>query len=453
MNPFSFRGELGRTPYLAASASVFFGQHLAAAGVYTAMAQPLEPDWWFWLIPMRSLIALNHAPPWLLAAGMAVMALAGWLLAALAFRRSRTAGRSGWSASLAIAPVFQIPAILWLASLPPRPSAGATTADAVSDPNLQKLMAVQGILAGASITVMAVAVSTLLFGVYGYGLFIGSPFLIGGITAYLANRRANIGRGPTMLLVVFACFIGSLGLIGLAFEGAVCIVLAAPLVAIMAMLGGLLGHAIAMAPRRRSRMSLMNLAALPAMLGLDHALPPMAHFDSVESVVVAAPPAAVWDAVVHMGPIPEAPPPPFSWGLAYPMRGEIRGQGVGAIRVGVFSTGVAYERVTQWEPNRKLSFIVLSDPPTMRELSPYEHVNAPHVTGYFRTLDARFTITPLANGHTRLTLATRHELDLEPALYWMPFAQWAVHSNKVRVLAHFRDQAEASVAARRTPIS
>src|SRR5262249_15258369 len=120
----------------------------------------------------------------------------------------------------------------------------------------------------------------------------------------------------------------------------------------------------------------------------------------------------------------------------------IFGAGVGAVRRGVFSTGIAYERVTEWAPVRKLSFIVLSDPPTMREMSPYRHVMAPHVNGYFKTLDALFTITPLANGLTRLTLTTHHQLRIEPALYWSPIAEWATHVNKVRVLRHFRDQAE-----------
>jgi hypothetical protein len=190
----------------------------------------------------------------------------------------------------------------------------------------------------------------------------------------------------------------------------------------------------------------MSIAFVPLLMVGEAALPPRAGFDNVASIEVDAPPAAVWDAVVHMGPIPDAPAAPFRWGLAYPMRGEIMGTGVGALRRGVFSTGVAYEKVTEWEPDRKLSFIVLSDPPTMREFSPYQHVNAPHQSGYFKTLDARFTITPLADGKTRLSLATRHELDLEPALYWTPFAIWATHANKARVLRHFRQQAEASTA-------
>ena len=178
------------------------------------------------------------------------------------------------------------------------------------------------------------------------------------------------------------------------------------------------------------------------MLLTDHLAPPYAGFVSVESVEVNATPAAVWDSVVHMGPIPDAPRAPFRWGLAYPVRGQIIGSGVGAIRRGVFSTGTAYERVTEWVPGQKLSFVVLSDPPMMAELSPYAHINPPHLNGYFRTRDALFTITPLADGRTRLTLTTHHELDLAPATYWTPIAQWAVHENKRRVLAHFRDQAE-----------
>ena len=190
----------------------------------------------------------------------------------------------------------------------------------------------------------------------------------------------------------------------------------------------------------------MSVVVLPLFFAVDFVAPPNFTFESIESIEVAATDRDVWDAIVHMGPIPAAPAAPFRWGLAYPMSGNIHGSGVGAIREGVFSTGVAYERVTKWDPPKQLSFIVLSDPPTMRELSLYREVNAPHVSGYFRTLDARFTITALENGHALLSLATRHELDLNPAFYWLPIAKWAVHANKARVLAHFARQAEATAA-------
>jgi hypothetical protein len=192
----------------------------------------------------------------------------------------------------------------------------------------------------------------------------------------------------------------------------------------------------------------MSLSVLPLFLAIDVIAPPNVAFQSSENIEICAGDREVWDAIVHMGPVPNPPSAPFRWGLAYPMSGSIHGSGVGAIREGVFSTGVAYERVTEWQPPARLSFDVLSDPPTMRELSPYQQVHAPHVNGYFRTLNARFTIMPLANGHTRLTLDTRHELHLNPYIYWLPIVKWAIHTNKTRVLRHFAAQAEAAASDR-----
>jgi hypothetical protein len=124
----------------------------------------------------------------------------------------------------------------------------------------------------------------------------------------------------------------------------------------------------------------------------------------------------------------------------------IHGDGVGAIREGHFSTGIAFERVIEWTPGRRLTFDVLSDAPSMAELSPYARVNAPHVAGYFRTRTARFDLEPLPGGGTRLTLTTTHELDLNPAFYWTPIAEWVTRQNKARVLSHFKRLAEARAA-------
>jgi hypothetical protein len=98
--------------------------------------------------------------------------------------------------------------------------------------------------------------------------------------------------------------------------------------------------------------------------------------------------------------------------------------------------------VTEWVPNRKLAFVVLEDVPGMRELSPYEHVHAPHVIGYFRTVEASFELRPRPDGMTEIVEHTSHELKLEPALYWLPMARYVVHLNNARVLAHIRHRAE-----------
>lgn len=431
-----------------ASIALLMAQYLVRGAAYVAHGHSTAAVWSHWYTFLVSLMGVRIwiDPEWKSGFGLQLLIMlvdivVAWVLLALAIRRARTEGSSPLTACLAIVPIIQIPIIVWLAAPPldASPSRGVRARVPLG-------VALKGLSVGLVLTVLLVAVSTLVLRSYGSGLFLASPFFVGCVTAYIGNRHADIGSAATFRLVLGACFLGAVGLMAVAIEGVVCLALASPIIAVMAGMGGLAGRAIARKRAGASGRVAMSFAVLPVLFAVDLIAPPNYAFESVESIEVAASKQDVWDAVVHMGPIPAPPPAPFRWGLAYPMSGTITGSGIGAIREGVFSTGVAYERVTEWEPGSRLSFVVLSDPPTMRELSPYQTVHAPHVIGYFRTLDARFTITPLANGHTRLSLATQHELDLSPAFYWSPMAKWAVHTNKVRVLAHFAQQAEATAA-------
>jgi len=438
-SPFSFKGDIGRVAYASTSLAALLTQHAFAYLVMLNRGVGLDTPWWFWLVPLRVVAQkVNLRPDWLLLSGLCLLLIVMWVLLALAYRRIRVTGHDGALISFMAAPGLQLLMIIWL-TFAPVSQRERVDQEAVSGSRTR--VVVLGLLTGAALCLAAVTLSTLVFGIYGYGLFVASPFVVGMTVASIAKRNTDMGLGQTTALVMAALGLGALILLGLALEGGICLVFASPLIALMGFLGAAAGRAVT-DERSTSSAAPMSLALLPLLLAGELLLPPAADFESVESIDIAASPSAVWDSVVHMGPIPAAPAAPFSWGLAYPMRGEINGVGVGAVRRGVFSTGIAYERVVEWVPDKRLSFIVLSDPPSMRELSPYDHVNAPHTRSYFRTRDARFTITPLPDGRTRLTLATHHDLDLEPGMYWLPFAQWAVHANKTRVLRHFQQQAE-----------
>jgi hypothetical protein len=237
-----------------------------------------------------------------------------------------------------------------------------------------------------------VAISALVFRVYATGLFVISPMVIGATTAYLANRRGDVGARRTRLTVLGATALGGAALLTTALEGLVCIVLAAPLAFGAALIGGALGRSIALANRRSGGLTLSSLAVMPMVFVIEAAMPPASSFETYQTIDISAPPQTVWDAIVHMTPLDERVALPFQLGLAYPLRAEIIGEGVGARRRGIFSTGIATERITEWVPNRKLTVVVENDPPAMRELSPYHHVYSPHVVGYFHTLSMTFQL-------------------------------------------------------------
>jgi hypothetical protein len=458
-SPFSFQGQIGRLPYALWSIGIFLSQPVMALAAFRTYAYGLPdphgwspPAWMFYVTPPRALvetlILAGRAWDVSLVLSLGYLLIVAWALAALAFRRAANAGVSEWIAAAAIAPVVQIPVILALCLAPPQPaeqhSAGT---DAQEPPDTGWSAVAQGLIAGVGLTLTAVAVGALVFGTYGYGMFMISPFVIGAITAWLGNRRRDIGAARTLTLLAGATGLGGLALVGVALEGIVCIVLAAPLGFVMAWIGGVLGRAIAVYTQRTPRQMLPAVAMLPLVFAVEAIMAPTTHFDTTETIVVHARPERVWNAIVHMDPLDEPPGLPFRLGIAYPLRGEIIGEGVGALRRGEFSTGTAIERITEWVPERKLAFVVESDIPGMREISPYPHVHAPHVAGYFLTDGTSFELSPLPDGGTRIIERTSHQLKLDPVFYWLPMTRFVVHANNARVLAHIKRQSEREAQA------
>jgi hypothetical protein len=440
---FSFDGELDRRTYLLTALPVFFLQHAFALLCIGSSPRGENLDLASFVFnPMRAALG---ATPWIAFATLALALVVTWILVVLSIRRARKDGADFSLTIPMIMPMLQLPMIILFSVLVATRDDVAHTA--APDNQLPRQMgavtlpAMQGVLAGGAICIVACAFGTLVLGSYGYAMFLATPVVVGIAAAYFANRKGDVGAARTGFVVIASLVLGALGIMGVAIEGAICLVMASPLIGALGWIGGVIGHAAA-ENRRGKTTTLSSIAILPLLFALETALPPKTSFVSVESIEVAAGADEVWHSITHMGDIAEPPSAPFGWGLAYPIAGEIQGEGVGAVRKGVFSTGIAYERVTVWEPGRELTFDVLSDPPALKELSPYDHVQAPHLAGYFTTAYAKFTLTPLDGGRTRLTLETQHSLDLEPAIYWIPLAQWAIHENKVRVLTHFARQAE-----------
>jgi general stress protein CsbA len=299
-----------------------------------------------------------------------------------------------------------------------------------------------GTLAGVAIILLAVAISAFIFHAYGWGLFVLTPFVVGFTTGYLVNRHELQTAKATNGLVLLAAALGCLGLILFALEGLICLILAAPLGALLAITGGALGRRAARVGKDPAA-PLYCIALLPLMFAADALSPPAAMMLTNQSVVIEAPASRVWQVLTSDEPIREPPTLVGRLGLAYPERAHLAGHHVGAIRTGYFSTGIARERVSQWRDNKLLGFEVLNQPPAMTEMSPYRHVNAPHVNGYFATGETQFRLEALDARRTRLTILAAHRLRIDPIIYWEPIARWAANSNTLRVLRDVKLRAEA----------
>jgi hypothetical protein len=430
------QGPIGIVRYAVLAPALLFSQHLIVALLFRLADQPLRADMAFWLLPLRRLIELPVMSPWTSALTFTFSLIIAWALTVLSYRR---AGQSTFGfvlAALSIIPGFQLVAVLVLAILPVKaidaspPPAGA---------NLAHIL--QGVLTGMAIIVLAVLLSAVTFGSYGWGLFVATPFLVGLTTAYIANRDVALPSGKTLPVVLAAAALGVLALLMFALEGFMCIVLVVPLGAVMAGLGGLLGRKLADVGHHRGR-PLLSVAILPFVFVAEAALPPSVTITTQQSIEISAPTARVWQALISDEPIAGAPGLVALADFAYPIRSRIVGQGLGATRLGEFSTGVARERITAWESGKTLAFAVVTQPAMMEEMSPYRRVHAPHLHGYFETDATRFEIEALSAGKSKLVVYATHQLRIDPVLYWEPLARWAIGMNVTRVLSSIKGTAE-----------
>ena len=183
-------GPVGALRYTVLAPALLFSQHLVVTVLYRLAGEPLRADPSFWLLPLRRLIALPTMSPWTSALTFAFSLLIAWGLAILSYRR---AGRSGFGlvlAALSIIPGFQLAAVLILAILPVRAVEAEEPRTGI---NLAHVL--QGLLAGMAIVVLAVLLSAVTFGSYGWGLFIATPFLVGLTTGlYCQPRRGTPAR-------------------------------------------------------------------------------------------------------------------------------------------------------------------------------------------------------------------------------------------------------------------
>lgn len=296
------------------------------------------------------------------------------------------------------------------------------------------------VIVAAAFAVVIGALSLTVFEIYGLGLFVGLPFCIGFIASLIYQRRAPGSPMKTRLTAYAATlFVGGIYL-AIAWEGVVCLLMAAPL----AIIEVALGIAFAGAVAKRTRLAGVSMfipALLPLMIAGEAALKPAAPVYEVRSSIdIDAPPAVVWKNVVQFPDITEEPELLFRAGIAYPLRAHIDGR----TRYCEFTTGSFVEPIDVWDEPRRLSFRVTRNPEPMRELSPYGRIDAPHLHGFLVSHRGQFDLQPLDGGRrTRLTGTTWYEHNLWPAAYWRAWSDEIIHRIHMRVLRHIRRCSEA----------
>ena len=408
-----------------------------------------------WLTPLDmlnpSLAArqrlLEDAPGWLGWALFVWNLPFVWIALSMSVRRAVVAGLSPWLGLGAILPGLGPLVMIGLVVVddhaadrwqPAGPQAGVPV-DGFRQP--AALQAIGGALA---VGIAMLVICVYLVDSYGAALFLATPLAMGATAGFLFNRAAPRSLGATVGLATCMMLASAAVLLLFAFEGLICIAMAAPIVAPLGVLGALLGKAVAELGGPRTAPLVPLLIALPLLAGAERLALRSPPLDCVRTTVeIDAAPEAVWPHVVSF---PDLAAPEewfFRCGIACPLRARIEGTGVGAVRHCEFTTGDFVEPITTWDPPRRLAFDVREQPDPMVELSPWRHVRPPHL--HDRSLTSHrgeFLLVPLPDGRTRLEGRTWYSFDMQPHGYWTLWSDWAIHAIHRRVLDHVKRLAE-----------
>lgn len=446
---FSMRGHIGRVEYVLLAATLFLCKVIVDMSVaWLVFGRVWSPAYYFSHEQVELLLRSDSINRQFYSLMMLVSVPFVWAGVALSIKRLRAAGLPVWLVFLFFLPLLKWLMFVSLGVLPSRQvrdtadthaATEAPNATARKPPGLFASM-----LATALLGVALTAFNIYGIGVYGLGVFVGLPFSM-GMMATVIHGREEPSLKTCLGLGIGAVTLTAAGMAIIALEGAMCLVMAAPIWAFAAGLGAAVGCIVVNSTDRRDAaiLTISLVLAMPILMGAERLTrKPPPRFAVCTSVVVAAPPEVVWQHVVEFAPLDPPRELIFRAGVAYPTHATIEGRGEGAVRRCVFSTGEFVEPIRVWDEPRLLRFDVTQNPAPMRELSFYNDVHPPHLDGYMQSRAGQFHLSPTANGGTLLEGTTWYENDMAPAPYWRLWSDYLIHRIHLRVLEHVKDQAE-----------
>ncbi|SCB76701.1 hypothetical protein GA0116948_101216 [Chitinophaga costaii] len=287
--------------------------------------------------------------------------------------------------------------------------------------------------------------ATNVFQDYEVGLFIWLPLVMGCTSTILVAYKNQTNKKLLRNIAYATLGIFCLGMLIFAWEGVICLIMAAPLGLLSTYIGYRIGYLVIKGKMKDNTITVMILfiCSVPALMAFENSNGGKEELRCVTTTIeINASPATVWKNVIEFPPLAEPSEFIFKSGIAYPINAQISGHGVGAIRHCNFSTGSFIEPITVWDNAKLLKFDVDSQPEPLKEISFYNNLHPNHLHGYWISKGGQFKLTQLPNGHTLLEGSTWYINKIKPDFYWTLWSDYIVHTIHTRVLEHIKMHAE-----------
>jgi hypothetical protein len=279
------------------------------------------------------------------------------------------------------------------------------------------------------------------FTVMSSAYFLLSPFAVGAVTVYVAERETRRTWEYHLVAPIAATALYVVGSFAMLIEGLICIVFALPVFAVFGAIGGLvMGFICRRIDWPKPRYTAYSFIALPLLLGLfpTHEEQHVRIREVERTLVVAARPQALWYAINNARDI-EPHEVQDGWmyriGVPLPLAGITEQTPSGRLRHVTMGKSIHFDQViTHWAENEDLvcgyRFTADSFPPNALD----DHVR---IGGrYFDMLETEYRIEPINEHASSLKIRMRYRVSTEFNWYAEPIAR-ALTANLEEVLLNF----------------
>jgi len=269
-------------------------------------------------------------------------------------------------------------------------------------------------------------------GDYSWTVMLLSPFMGAFVQSSILFRAGMQSTPKAYWDVVGAGTLVLASLLVFALEGIICILMCMPILLPLWLFGTWVATLFAERVFSKYPWMIGLVALTPGATSLPVAAVSEASPREVVTVIeIAAPPEVIWRYVTNFPEIPANADVPWTFSLGYPkpIRCDLEGSGVGAMRYCRFTGGSFDERVTVWDEGRELSFTVEGQPKKI------DH--------FIRCTKGQFLLERLPDGGTRVTGTTWYGIAMDPSLYFGLWSDKLIHDIHVGVLEHIKRLAEA----------
>ena len=448
---FNWDGTAGRARYLGTGLVLLALKHNLDRLLAAMFGYPWSPiSYWVFVSPDGGIKALKPDDAMFYVVLLVFAMPFIFVGTAMTLQRLRDAGLPLWLVMLFYVPFLNLIFFAILSVIPSRQpvAEGSKLASRLGRliPEGEFGSAVFGIVVTALLAVLETVFSTNGLGQYGWGLFVGIPFFLGLNSSMIYGFHRPRSLGKCLLVAALSTALVGLALLAFAIEGIICLGMALPIAVPIALFGGAIGYVLQ--KRLSFSASTLRVASvvcllLPGVFLLEYSVGEAPSlYEQKTSIVIKSDPQTVFKHVVSFSELPPPTEAMFKTGIAYPIRAEMHGQGVGAERHCVFSTGAFVEPITVWDEPRLLAFDVVGQPPAMEELSMYKNIHPPHLENYFLAKRGQFHVTALPDGTTLLEGTTWYQNRYWPAAYWHLWSDHVIDGIHTRVLLHIKSLAE-----------